>query len=55
MEEAGNKIFVYFSLSSSDGWTDRSCEQNSRRLAEELGDRTPQPVGQHITTDGVCL
>jgi hypothetical protein len=55
MEEAGNKFIIQFILSSSDGWTDRSGKQEFRRLAEELGDRTPQPVGQHITIGRVCL
>jgi hypothetical protein len=41
MEKARKKLVVQFSLSSSDGWTDISCEQKFGRLAEELGDRTP--------------
>jgi hypothetical protein len=36
-------------------WTDRSSEQKSGRLIEKLGDRTPQPVGQHITTGIILL
>jgi hypothetical protein len=45
MEKAGKKLVVQFNLSSLDGWTDRSYEQKLERLAEELGDRTPQSVG----------
>jgi hypothetical protein len=55
MEENGNKFIVQFSLSSSDRWIDSSRKQEFRRLVEELGDRTPWPVGQHITTGGVFL
>jgi hypothetical protein len=55
MEKARNELVIQFSLSSSDGWTDRSCEQKFGRLAEELGDRTPQSVGQHSTTGRIFL
>jgi hypothetical protein len=55
MEKFGNKLIVQFSLSSSDGWTDRSCEQKFGRLAEELGDRTPQSVGQYSATGRIFL
>jgi hypothetical protein len=41
MEKSRNKLVVQFSISSSDGWADRSCEQKFGRLVEELGDRTP--------------
>jgi hypothetical protein len=51
MEETRNELFVQFNLSSSDGWIDRSREQEFGRLAEKLGDRTPQSVGKHITAD----
>jgi hypothetical protein len=53
------KLGTNLSFSSSyhpqNGWTDRSREQEFRRLAEELGDRTPQPVGQHITIGRIFL
>jgi hypothetical protein len=55
MEKLGNKLVVEFFLSSSDGWIDRSCKQKFGRLAEELGDRTPQPVGQYSATGKICL
>jgi hypothetical protein len=55
MEKAGNKLVVRFILSSLDRWTDRSHEQEFGRLTEELGDRTPQSVGKHITTDKFFL
>jgi hypothetical protein len=55
MEKSGNKLVVQFCLSSSDEWIDKSCEQKFARLVEELGDRTPQSVGQYSTTGGICL
>jgi hypothetical protein len=54
-KKLGTNLSFSFSLSSSDGWTDRSGEQKSGRLAEKPGDRTPQLVGQHITTGGIFL
>jgi hypothetical protein len=53
MEKYGNKLIIKFSLSSSDGWTDRSCEQKFARLVEELGDITPQSVGQYSAIGGI--
>jgi hypothetical protein len=41
MEKYRKKLIVQFRLSSSDGWTNRSCEHKFGRLVEELGDRTP--------------
>jgi hypothetical protein len=41
VKEARNKFDVKFFLSSLDGWTDRSGQQKSGRLIEELGDRVP--------------
>jgi hypothetical protein len=55
MEKYGNKLVVQFNLSSSDRWTDGSCEQKFGILAEELGDRTPHLVGQYSATGGICL
>jgi hypothetical protein len=55
MEKSRNKLVVQFILSSSDGWTDKSCEQKFGRLAEELGDITPQSVGQCSTTGRIYL
>jgi hypothetical protein len=55
MEKPMNKLVIQFSLSSSDRWTERSCEQKFGRLAEELGDRIPQSVGQNSTIGGICL
>jgi hypothetical protein len=51
----GMNLFVQFSLSSLDGWIDRSCEQEFGRLAKELDDRTPQLVGQYSSTRGICI
>jgi hypothetical protein len=55
MEKYANKLIIQFILSSSDGWTDISCEQKFGRLAEDLGDITPQSMGQYSTTGGICL
>jgi hypothetical protein len=55
MEKARNKLAIQFILSSLNGWIDRSCEQKFGRLAEELGDRTPQSVGQYSATGGICI
>jgi hypothetical protein len=38
MEKVGNKLVIQFSLSSLDGWIDKSCEQKFGRLAEKFGD-----------------
>jgi hypothetical protein len=55
MEKVGNKLVVQFNLSFSDGWIDRSCEQKFGRLAEKLGDKTPQSMGQYFAIGGICL
>jgi hypothetical protein len=55
MEKSRNKLVIQFILSSSNGWTDRSGEQKFGRLVEELGDRTPQSVGQYSATGGIFL
>ena len=38
MEEAGDKLVIYLSLSSSEGWVDRSCEQELGRFTKEPSD-----------------
>jgi hypothetical protein len=55
MEEVGDKFVIYLSLSSSDGWANRSCEQELGRFAKEPSDRTPQSVGSHSATGEIFL
>ena len=55
MVKSRNELVIHFNLSSSDGWIDISCEQKFVRLAEDLGDRTPQSVGQYSATGGICI
>ena len=38
MEEVGDKFVFYLSVSSSNEWVDRSCEQKLGRFAEEPSD-----------------
>jgi hypothetical protein len=38
MEEDGDKFFIYLSVSSSNEWADKSCEQKLRRFAKEPSD-----------------
>jgi hypothetical protein len=35
MEEVGEFFFIYLSLSSSDGWANKSCEKDLGRFARE--------------------
>jgi hypothetical protein len=55
MEKARKNFIVQFILSSSDRWIDRIREQEFRRLAKELGDRTPQPLGQYSAIGRIFL
>jgi hypothetical protein len=38
VEEVGDKFVIYLSVSSSDGWTDRSHEHKLGRFAKEPSD-----------------
>jgi hypothetical protein len=38
MEEAGDKLVFYLSISSSDGWTNKGHKQELGRFADELSD-----------------